>query len=362
MIIGSISENKNFEKRVAVTPDVIKKYKSLGLEIHLTKNYAEHIGITDKEYEIEGATFFNTDEEVISNSNVILQMNILSDENLYKLKEDQIFIGILNPYLNKKKLNDIITKKVNCFSLELLPRITRAQSMDILSSQANLAGYKAVVDSFSFFQKAIPMMMTAAGTISAAKVLIVGAGVAGLQAIATAKRMGAIVFATDVRSASKEQVESLGGKFLSVEGSENLETEGGYAKETTDDFKQKQEELLQETLKKIDIVVCTALIPGKKAPIILKKEMIESMPSGSIIYDLAASQGGNSELTKADEIVEFNGVRIMGDSNILNKLPVSSSNLYSKNLYNFVNNLFNKEKKSFVINLEDEIIEKTKVK
>ena len=362
MIIGSISENKNFEKRVAVTPDVIKKYKSLGLEIHLTKNYAEHIGITDKEYEIEGATFFNTDEEVISNSNVILQMNILSDENLYKLKEDQIFIGILNPYLNKKKLNDIITKKVNCFSLELLPRITRAQSMDILSSQANLAGYKAVVDSFSFFQKAIPMMMTAAGTISAAKVLIVGAGVAGLQAIATAKRMGAIVFATDVRSASKEQVESLGGKFLSVEGSENLETEGGYAKETTDDFKQKQEELLKETLKKIDIVVCTALIPGKKAPIILKKEMIESMPSGSIIYDLAASQGGNSELTKADEIVEFNGVRIMGDSNILNKLPVSSSNLYSKNLYNFVNNLFNKEKKSFVINLEDEIIEKTKVK
>ena len=362
MIIGSISENKNFEKRVAVTPDVIKKYKSLGLEIHLTKNYAEHIGITDKEYEIEGATFFNTDEEVISNSNVILQMNILSDENLYKLKEDQIFIGILNPYLNKKKLNNIITKKVNCFSLELLPRITRAQSMDILSSQANLAGYKAVVDSFSFFQKAIPMMMTAAGTISAAKVFIVGAGVAGLQAIATAKRMGAIVFATDVRSASKEQVESLGGKFLSVEGSENLETEGGYAKETTDDFKQKQEELLKETLKKIDIVVCTALIPGKKAPIILKKEMIESMPSGSIIYDLAASQGGNSELTKADEIVEFNGVRIMGDSNILNKLPVSSSNLYSKNLYNFVNNLFNKEKKSFVINLEDEIIEKTKVK
>ena len=362
MIIGSISENKNFEKRVAVTPDVIKKYKSLGLEVHLTKNYADHIGITDKEYEIEGATFFNSDEEVISSSNVILQMNILSDENLNKLKEDQIFVGILNPYLNKKKLNDIFTKNVNCFSLELLPRITRAQSMDILSSQANLAGYKAVLDSFSFFQKAIPMMMTAAGTISAAKVLIVGAGVAGLQAIATAKRMGAIVFATDVRSASKEQVESLGGKFLSVEGSENLETEGGYAKETTDDFKQKQEELLKETLKKIDIVVCTALIPGKKAPIILKKEMIEVMPSGSIIYDLAASQGGNSELTKADEIVEFNGVRIMGDSNILNKLPVSASNLYSKNLYNFVNNLFNKEKKSFVINLEDEIIEKTKVK
>ena len=205
-------------------------------------------------------------------------------------------------------------------------------------------------------------MMTAAGTISAAKVLVVGAGVAGLQAIATAKRMGAIVFATDVRLASKEQVESLGGKFLSVEGSENLETEGGYAKETSDDFKKKQEELLIETLKKIDIVVCTALIPGKKAPVIIKKEMIKVMPNGSVIYDLAASQGGNSELTKVDEIVDSNGVKIMGETNILNKLPVSASNLYSKNIYNFINNLFDKDKKSFNINLEDEIIEKTIIK
>ena len=188
------------------------------------------------------------------------------------------------------------------------------------------------------------MMMTAAGTISAAKVLVVGAGVAGLQAIATAKRMGAIVFATDVRIASKEQVESLGGKFLIVEGAENLETEGGYAKETSDDFK-KQEDLLKETLKKIDIVICTALIPGKKAPVIIKKNMIEGMQSGSVIYDLAASQGGNAELTKVNEITNINGVQIMGDSNILNKLPVSASNLYSKNMFNFISNLFNKEKK-----------------
>ena len=362
MIVGSISENKNIEKRVAITPDVVKKYQSLGLGVYLTKNYALHIGITDKEYELEGAQFFNKDEEVISQSDAILQMNIISDENLDKLKQNQIFIGVLNPFLNEKKLQNITSKKVNCFSLDLLPRITRAQSMDILSSQANLAGYKAVVDSFSYFQKAIPMMMTAAGTISAAKVLIVGAGVAGLQAIATAKRMGAIVFATDVRIASKEQVESLGGKFLSVEGSENLETEGGYAKETSEDFKLKQEELLKDTLKKIDIVVCTALIPGKKAPIILKKDMIEQMPNGSIIYDLAASQGGNSELTKADQIVESNGVRIIGETNILNKLPVSASSLYAKNLFNFINNLFNKDNKSFEINLEDEIIKKTKVK
>ncbi len=234
--------------------------------------------------------------------------------------------------------------------------------MDILSSQANLAGYKAVIDSFSYFQKAIPMMMTAAGTISAARVLVVGAGVAGLQAIATAKRMGAVVFATDVRLASKEQVESLGGKFLSVEGAESLETAGGYAKEGSDDFKNKQEQLLKETLKKIDIVICTALIPGKKAPIIIKKDMIDVMSSGSVIYDLAASQGGNSEFTKVNEIVDINGVKIMGETNILNKLPVSASNLYAKNVFNFIDNLIDKDKKELNINLEDEIIEKTLIK
>ena len=361
MIIGSISENIKNEKRVAITPDVIKKYKSLGLNVHLSKNYASHLGISDNQYETEGASILSN-EEVISNSHAILQMNIPNDENLNKLKKNQILIGVLNPYLNKKKLDEIVSKNITCFSLELLPRITRAQSMDILSSQANLAGYKAVIDSFAYFQKAIPMMMTAAGTISAAKVLVVGAGVAGLQAIATAKRMGAIVFATDVRSASKEQVESLGGKFLIVEGAENLETEGGYAKEASEEFKQKQEDLLKDTLKKIDIVICTALIPGKQAPLIIKKEMIDLMRSGSVIYDLAASQGGNSELTKVDEIVEKDGVKIMGETNILNKLPVSASNLYAKNMYNFVNNLFDREKKTFEINLEDEIIKKTMVK
>ena len=234
--------------------------------------------------------------------------------------------------------------------------------MDILSSQANLAGYKAVVESFSNFEKAVPMMMTAAGTIPAAKVLVVGAGVAGLQAIATAKRMGAIVFATDVRMASKEQVESLGGKFLMVEGSENLETEGGYAKETSEEFKKKQEDLLNETLKKIDIVVCTALIPGKKAPIIIKESMIDNMRSGSFIYDLAAVQGGNTAFTEVDKIVDKKGVKIMGEANILNKLPSSASNLYAKNVFNFVMNLFDKEQKKIKINLEDEIIEKTLVK
>ena len=361
MIIGSISENLDLEQRVAVTPDLVKKYKSLGLEVYLCKDYATHLGISDNKFAKEGASI-KTIDEIMSNSNAILQMNILSNENLDKLKKDQILVGVLDPYNNEKKLNEITKKNIKCFSLELLPRITRAQSMDILSSQANLAGYKAVVDSFAYFQKAIPMMMTAAGTISAAKVLVVGAGVAGLQAIATAKRMGAIVFATDVRMASKEQVESLGGKFLIVEGSENLETEGGYAKETSDEFKQKQESLLRETLKKIDIVICTALIPGKKAPIVIKKDMIDVMASGSVIYDLAASQGGNSELTKVNSIVEFNGVKILGEANILNKLPISASNLYAKNMFNFINNLYDKENNLFKINLEDEIINKTKIK
>ena len=362
MIIGSIPEDINIDKRVAVTPEILKKYKSLGLEVYLTKNYATHLGILDKEYEEEGATLFENEDDVLSKSDAILQMSILNDANLKKLRPNQILIGVLNPYLNEKKLKNLREQNINCFSLELLPRITRAQSMDILSSQANLAGYKAVVDSFAAFQKAIPMMMTAAGTISAAKVLVVGAGVAGLQAIATAKRMGAIVFATDVRMASKEQVESLGGKFLIVDGAENLETEGGYAKEASEEFKKKQEELLKETLKKIDIVICTALIPGKKAPLIIKKDMIDVMQNGSVIYDLAAIQGGNSELTKVNEIIESNGVRIMGDANILNKLPVSSSNLYAKNIYNFISNLFSKEEKKFKINLDDEIIEKTIVK
>ena len=313
MIIGSISENTNIEKRVAITPDIIKKYTDLGLEVHLCKDYATHLGIKDRVYEDNGANIINSQDEIILKAKVLIQMNIPNDEKLSKFQKDQILIGVLNPYSNEKKLKELIAKNINCFSLELLPRITRAQSMDILSSQANLAGYKAVIDSFAYFQKAIPMMMTAAGTISAAKVLVVGAGVAGLQAIATAKRMGAIVYATDVRLASKEQVESLGGKFLTVEGTDNLETEGGYAKEASNEFKKKQEELLKDTLKKIDIVICTALIPGKKAPIIIKKDMIEVMPQGSVIYDLAASQGGNAELTRVNEIIDSDGVKIMGE-------------------------------------------------
>ena len=362
MKIVSISEDKKFEKRIAITPEIAKKYISLGFEVHLSENYGTHLGINDNDYKNIGVKFSSDQKEILNDSNIIVQLALPSEDKSNLLKKDQILIGVLNPYNNKNILDKLVEKKIKAFSLELLPRITRAQSMDILSSQANLAGYKAVIEAFGNFEKAIPMMMTAAGTVPAAKVLVVGAGVAGLQAIATAKRMGAIVFATDVRITSKEQVESLGGKFLTVEGAENLETEGGYAREASEDFKKKQEDLLSETLKKIDIVICTALIPGKKAPIILKENMIKNMQQGSVIYDLAAVQGGNTAFTEVDKIVEKNGVRIMGESNILNKLPVSASNLYAKNIFNFVENLFDKENKKINVNLDDEIVVKTLIK
>ena len=359
MKLGSITENLATERRVAITPEIAKKFISNGFEVNLQKDYAKHLGFNDKDYEAVNVKIFNDEKSVLNNTEILVQLNLPSKFHFENFSQNKTLVGILNPYQNTKELKELVKKKINCFSLELLPRITRAQSMDVLSSQANLAGYKAVVESFGNFEKAIPMMMTAAGTIPAAKVLVVGAGVAGLQAIATAKRMGAIVFATDVRMASKEQVESLGGKFLMVEGSENMETEGGYAKEASDEFKQKQEKLLSETLKKIDIVICTALIPGKKAPVILKENMLDNMSPGSIIYDLAALQGGNTSATKVDEVIIRKGVKIMGDSNILNKLAVSASNLYSKNIYNFILNLYDKEKKELNINLEDEIIKKT---
>ena len=362
MIIASLPENLSSEKRISVTPEIAKKYISSGFKVNLCENYGKHLGFEDKEYKDIGVNILKNEEEIISNADVITQLSLPSDARISLLKENQTLIGVFNPYENKNKLESIVKKNINIFSLELLPRITRAQSMDILSSQANLAGYKAVIESFALFEKAIPMMMTAAGTVPAAKVLIVGAGVAGLQAIATAKRMGAIVFATDVRMTSKEQVESLGGKFLVVEGADNLETEGGYAKEASEDFKKKQEELLSETLKKIDIVVCTALIPGKRAPLIIKENMINNMLPGSVIYDLAAIQGGNTAYTEVDKVVEKNGVKIMGEKNILNKLPTSSSSLYSKNVFNFVLNLYDKENKKLNINLEDEIISKTLIK
>ena len=243
MRICSTFENKQSEKRITITPEIAKKYIRLGLEVSLIENYGVHLGYDDNQYKESGVKIIKDEKELINNADIIVQLGLLADDKISLVNENQTLIGVLNPYNNKDKIEILSKKNINVFSLELLPRIARAQSMDVLSSQANLAGYKAVIDSFANFKKAIPMMMTAAGTIPPAKVLVVGAGVAGLQAIATAKRMGAIVFATDVRVTSKEQVESLGGKFLKVEGSENLETEGGYAKEASENFKRKQVEL-----------------------------------------------------------------------------------------------------------------------
>ena len=359
MIVSSIKEDINLEKRVSVTPESAKNLIALGLSVNLEKNYAIHIGIDDKDYENQGVKFFNNSSEIINNSDLILKVNCPNEEVVNALKENQIIIGMFNPSKNIDILKKNLQKKINIFSLELLPRISRAQSMDVLSSQSNLAGYRSVVESIYEFEKTLPMMMTAAGTVPAAKVLVIGAGVAGLQAIATAKRLGAIVSATDVRAASKEQVESLGGKFLIVEQEDNLETAEGYAKEASKEFKKKQADLLKDALKKNDIVICTALIPGKPAPRIINEELVKQMKPGSIIYDLAAEQGGNSAYSEPDKINIVNGVKVIGAKNLMNKLPLTASNLYAKNLFSFVRNLYNKEKKIFDINLDDEIILKT---
>ena len=301
-------------------------------------------------------------KEILNLSNLIIKVNCPSENEINILEENKILVGMFNPSKNKDLINKIINKKAKIFSLELLPRITRAQSMDVLSSQSNLAGYRAVIESVAEFEKAVPMMMTAAGTVPAAKVLVIGAGVAGLQAVATAKRLGAIVSATDVRAASKEQVESLGGKFLTVEQSENMETAGGYAKEASDDYKKKQAEMMKDALKKNDIVICTALIPGKPAPRILTEDLVKLMKPGSIVYDLAAEQGGNSAFSEAGKINSIDGIKVIGVKSLMNRLPLTASSLYAKNLFSFIRNLYSKEKKDFNINLEDEIIEKSLIR
>ena len=362
MIVGSVKENITLEKRVSLTPESAKNIIGLGLKVCIEKDYALHLGIYDNEYSNAGVEIKSSSKEVLNSSNLITKVNCPSEDEINTLKDNTILIGMLNSSKNKSQIDKIINKKIKLFSLELLPRITRAQSMDVLSSQSNLAGYRAVVDCVAEFEKAVPMMMTAAGTVPAAKVLVIGAGVAGLQAIATAKRLGAIVSATDVRAASKEQVESLGGKFLTVEQKEDMETAGGYAKEASEEYKKKQAEIMKEALKKNDIVICTALIPGKPAPRILTEDLVKLMKPGSIIYDLAAEQGGNSAFSEAGKTNLVKGIKIIGVKNLMNSLPLTASSLYAKNLFSFIRNLYSKEKKDFNINLEDEIIAKSLIK
>jgi len=358
-IIGSVKEDLDSEKRISITPESAKKFVGLKFSVCLEKGYAKHLNINDEEYKKVGVTFYDSTKQVLENSQIILKVNYPSNDDINSIKDTSILIGQFDQFLYEDTIKKLMNKSVKIFSLNLLPRITRAQSMDVLSSQANLAGYRAVIESVEEFEKAVPMMMTAAGTITPAKILVIGVGVAGLQAVATAKRLGAVVSATDVRAAAKEQVESLGAKFLNVDGSENLETEEGYAREAGEDFKKKQAQLLKNSVKKNDIIICTALIPGKKAPRIISEDMVKSMQAGSIIYDLAVGQGGNSAFSESDKINVINGVKVMGSKNILNNLALTASNLYARNLFNFVNHLYDKEKKDIYINKDDEIISKT---
>jgi NAD(P) transhydrogenase subunit alpha len=281
-----------------------------------------------------------------------------NQDDINHMKNGSILIGILNPYENKKYFDNLKSNKITSCCMELIPRISRAQSMDVLSSQANLAGYRSVIDAAEKFGKAFPMMMTAAGRVNPAKVMILGVGVAGLQAIATAKRLGAVVSATDVRSATKEQVESLGGKFIMVEDEESREAEtvGGYAKEMSDQYKQKQAKLIAETLSKQDIVISTALIPGKPAPVLITEKMVNSMALGSVIVDLAVEAGGNCPLSKIGEVVVHNGVKILGYANVPGRVAKDASSLYAKNIVNFLYLMINKEEKKIDIDWNDEII------
>ena len=364
MKISIPKERRAHERRVAATPETVKKFTALGISVAIEAGAGESSRITDAAYEAAGATIVTDLAALLGGADIVLKVQrpILAGEDgpneLALMKPGAILIAILSPYADPEALKRYAEAGVTAMALEFVPRITRAQSMDVLSSQSNLAGYRAVIEAINVYDRAMPMMMTAAGTIAPARVMVLGAGVAGLQAIATAKRLGAIVSATDVRAASKEQVESLGGKFVMVESEEvvNAETAGGYAKEMSDDYKRRQAELVAETLKKQDIAICTALIPGRKAPTLINDEMVHSMRPGSVIVDLASEQGGNCTLTKPGEVVEINGVTIIGYYNIPSRLSADASALYAKNLLNYVTPLFDTESKQLNINWQDEIV------
>ena len=344
----------NNEKRVAASPDTVKKFIDLGHSVVIESGAGNQSNFGDDSYSEAGASIANE----ASSADIILKVGKPSSDEISTYKDSSILIAMLDPFNNRDLIDQLRNKNITAFAMEWMPRITRAQSMDVLSSQSNLAGYKAVIEASNSFNKAMPMMMTAAGTIAPAKVMVFGAGVAGLQAIATAKRLGAVVSATDVRLAAKEQVESLGGKFVIIESDElkDAETAGGYAKEMSEDFKKQQAELIANTLANQDIAICTALIPGRKAPILITEKNVMSMKPGSVIIDLAAQSGGNCELSKAGEVVEVNGVSIIGATDFASDIPQDASALYSKNLLNFMTILLDNDSGELNIDWEDEII------
>lgn len=366
MKIAITRERRAHERRVAATPDTVKKFIALGFNVAIEKGAGENSRILDSDYQNAGAVIESNTASLLRDADIVLKVQrpLLGDEGdineLALLKRGALLIAMLAPYSDPSAITQYAQAGITAMTLEFVPRITRAQSMDVLSSQSNLAGYRAVLEAVNIYDRAMPMMMTAAGTIAPARVMVLGAGVAGLQAIATARRLGAIVSATDVRAASKEQVESLGGKFIMVDSDEvkNAETAGGYAREMSEDYKRRQAELVAETLKKQDIAICTALIPGRKAPTLINDDMVHSMRPGSVIVDLAAEQGGNCTLTKPGEIIEVNGVSIIGLLNIPSRLSADASALYAKNVLNFIIPMVNADK-ALAVNWHDEIIAAT---
>jgi len=358
MKIAVAKEIDPSEPRVAASPDTVKKFKALGAEIAVEPGAGLKSGLPDSEFTAVGAT---VSADALKDADIIIKVKRPEASELAQYKRGALVIAIMDPYGNEAALKTIADSGVSAFAMELMPRITRAQVMDVLSSQANLAGYRAVIEGAEAFGRAFPMMMTAAGTVPAAKVFVMGVGVAGLQAIATARRLGAVVTATDVRPATKEQVESLGAKFLAVEDEEfkNAQTAGGYAKEMSKEYQAKQAALVAEHIKKQDIVITTALIPGRPAPRLISKDMVASMRPGSVIIDLAVERGGNVEGAQANSVVQAGGVKIVGHLNVPGRLAASASALYAKNLLTFLETLIDKKEKKLAVNWDDELVKAT---
>ena len=365
MKIAVLKERRADERRVAATPETVKKFVGLGVDIVVEAGAGGAAHIADSEFQEAGAVIAADAAAALDGADVVLKVRrpIMDDEDegpneLAQLRKGQALVAMLNPLIRRSDCDAYAAAGIDAYAMELMPRISRAQSMDVLSSQANLAGYKAVLDATEEYDRALPMMMTAAGTIAPAKIFVMGAGVAGLQAIATARRLGAVVSATDVRPVAKEQVQSLGAKFVMVEDEETAEAEtaAGYAKEMSEEYQKKQAALIAETISKQDIVICTALIPGRAAPTLVDEAMVASMRPGSVIVDLAVENGGNCTLSKMGEVVETNGVKIIGHSNFPARLAVDASNLYARNLFNFLSPHIDGENGNLSFDFEDETV------
>lgn len=358
MKIAVLKERARGEHRVAATPETIKKYVERGATVSVEAGAGSGASIPDAAYEAAGATLHSSTGDTLKGADVTLCVQGPESDALDAIPPGSVIVGMFNPLVDKNYIEKLATKNLMAFAMELMPRISRAQAMDVLSSQSNLAGYRAVIDAVATFGKAVPMMMTAAGTVAPAKVLVLGAGVAGLQAIATAKRLGAVVFAFDVRPAVKEQVESLGAKFVEVKSEEvaNAETKGGYAKEMSADYQRQQSELIHETLKKTDIAISTALIPGKLAPVLITEAMVKDMKPGSVIVDLAVAAGGNCPLSVADQEVVKHGVTILSYANVPSRVAVDASQLYAKNLLNFISPFIDKASGALAFKMDDELV------